>query len=186
MNSLGNIEATPVASFTIPCFASGDVLYLTGIAKNFVWKRAQALMPRVNVLTTVKITGFIYVLDALPFREREGSYVPSPYCPPVRFLTEERPGQRLYKDISVKISQFRLKTQDIAVFTFETSREVLIKPGEWAMLDFSSIVGRPVYPQPLKVSETFESSRDLNDDRMRTWTVSSFHQAPTTTFEITM
>ncbi|KAF8584041.1 hypothetical protein K439DRAFT_1411496 [Ramaria rubella] len=184
MNSLGNIEATPVASLAIPCFTSGDVLYLTGTARNFVGKRAQALMHRVNVLTTVKVTGFIYVHNALPFREREGSFVQSPYCPPIRMLTEEKPGQTHYKGVSARISQVVLKSQDIAIFSFEASREISIKPGEWVMLDFSFAVGRPAYPQPNVVSEA--ESRELHDDRVRTWTVSSHSSSPSKTFEIMM
>jgi ferredoxin-NADP reductase len=185
MNSLGNIEATPVASLAIPCFISGDILYVTGTARNFFGKRAQKLMHRVNVLTTITITGYVFVRDAIPIRQREGtSVVQSPYNPPIRLLTEEKPGQTHYKDVSVDISRVVFQTEDIATFTFKTSEEILIRPGEWAMLDFSSFVGRPAYPQTTVISD--DIAREINDDRIRTWTVSSYHPAASRTFEITM
>lgn len=49
MTSLGNIEATPLASMSFVDFSTGDILYLTGTARNFVGVEAQKIMPRQNV-----------------------------------------------------------------------------------------------------------------------------------------
>lgn len=46
VSSLGNIEASGLAALTVVCFASGDVLYLTGAAEVLVGKPARDTMPR--------------------------------------------------------------------------------------------------------------------------------------------
>jgi hypothetical protein len=74
MTSLGNIEATPLASLTFIDFASGDVLYLTGDAENLVGPDALKLMPFQKTLTTIYVTGYTFVRDALPVRQRTGTY----------------------------------------------------------------------------------------------------------------
>lgn len=73
MTSLGNIEATPLASLTFVDFVSGDILYLTGDAENLVGPDALKLMPFQKTLTTVCVTGYTLVRDALPVRQRNGT-----------------------------------------------------------------------------------------------------------------
>lgn len=74
MTSLGNIEATPLASLTFVDFVSGDILYLTGDAENLVGEDALQLMPFQKTLTTIRVTGFTLVRDALPVRQRAGTF----------------------------------------------------------------------------------------------------------------
>lgn len=186
LTSLGNIETTPRASLTFIDFKKGDVLYLTGEAQTLVGQDAQDLMPRQNVVTTVHITGFIFVRDAFPLRERPGSEVTqSPYSPPIRFLSEELKSGAitLEKDISVTLASIKLHSQDLATFTWETSSPVHILPGQAAVLDFTSLLGVPQYAHmaPLKPSS-------VNDDRIRTWTISSAHPSRdgTNQFALTM
>lgn len=73
MTSLGNIEATPLASLTFIDFVTGDILYLTGLAQNFFGSAARNIMPFQNALTTVHVSGYILVHDALPLRQRKGT-----------------------------------------------------------------------------------------------------------------
>jgi hypothetical protein len=73
MTSLGNIEATPLASLTFVDFVSGDILYLTGDAENLVGPAAHDIMPLQKTLTTVFVTGYTLVRDALPVRQRSGT-----------------------------------------------------------------------------------------------------------------
>ncbi|KAF8625934.1 hypothetical protein AX17_006660 [Amanita inopinata Kibby_2008] len=101
MTSLGNVEATPRASLTILSYVDGHVLYLTGIAKNLLGPDAHAIMPLQGRLTTVYITGYVFVKSALPFRSFDASTTDvtkdqfvedvqrSPYSPPIRYLAEE-------------------------------------------------------------------------------------------------
>lgn len=186
MTSLGNIEATPLASLTFIDFKNGHILYLTGDARTLVGQDAHNLMPRQNVLTTVNISGYVYVRDAFPLRERPGSEViRSPYSPPIRLLAEEiSSGSVTFdKDISATLTSIKQHSQDLATFTWETSSPVHILPGQTAVMDFTSLLGAQQYAHmaPLKPSS-------VNDDRIRTWTISSSHLSSegTSQYSLTM
>ncbi|EKM50229.1 uncharacterized protein PHACADRAFT_188542 [Phanerochaete carnosa HHB-10118-sp] len=187
MTSLGNIEATPVAGVTIVDFVTGDVLYLTGDARTAVGHEAQAIMPRQRVVTLLEVTGYSFVRDALPVRQRPGtSATPSPYSPPVRLLAEETAaGTSKYFDeeTSVTLASVRLLSEDLATFTWESSKPISIQPGQTAILDFSDMVGTVKYQHMAPWKPT-----SVNDDRIRTWTVSSAHLATegTKKFDLTM
>ncbi|KAJ7879514.1 hypothetical protein B0H14DRAFT_2708971 [Mycena olivaceomarginata] len=103
MTSLGNIEATPMASLTFVDFESGDILYLTGGAENLVDAEASQLMPFQKTLTTVYVTGYTLVRDALPVRQRKGT-------------SPER-------------------SRSIATFTWDSSVDLDIKPGQAIIMD---------------------------------------------------
>lgn len=72
VSSLGNIESSGLAGLAIVSFTTGDVLYLTGIAKNHVGPAALRLMARHASLTTIQVTGYTLVRDALPVRQQQG------------------------------------------------------------------------------------------------------------------
>jgi len=90
MTSLGNVEATPLASLTFVSFKTGDILYLTGNARNLYGAEAQAVMPLQDRLTEIFITGYTFVTNALPAHQDSAFDIqPSPYSPPVKLLAEE-------------------------------------------------------------------------------------------------
>lgn len=184
MQSLGNVDATPLASLTFFDFVSGDILYITGNAKNVVGSEAQAIMPRVNIVTTVDITGFVFVANALAVRQKQGSGVErSPYSPPAPFLTEEMDSSNItLEDVSVSLTRIKLHSPSVATFTFTSSKPIAIKAGQHAIIDMTAFSGKGAYQH--MAHEGFEAS--LNDDCMRTWTVSSSHSSPTNIFELTM
>ena len=196
MTSLGNIEATGLAAMTFVDFGSGDLLYLTGVAENLVGLPARALMPRQNVLSTLFVTGYILVRDALPVRQRTGSTVErSPYSPPIKLLAEEiRENSGGLKDVdgtTATVSQMELLSTTLARFTFTTSNPIQIQPGQAAVLDFTDLLGAQEYSHMASAG----AEARLNDDRIRTWTISSAHidtnnnairAVPTTTFQLTM
>ncbi|KAF9543061.1 hypothetical protein CPC08DRAFT_770306 [Agrocybe pediades] len=66
MTSLGNIEVTPLAALTIISFDTGDILYITGRAKNIHGDEARATIPLQNLLTEIYFTGYTFVHDAFP------------------------------------------------------------------------------------------------------------------------
>jgi len=186
MTSLGNVEVTPLASLTFMNFVTGDILYITGEAKTLVGAEAESLMRRQKVLTTVTTTGYTFVCDALPLRQDPNLPVArSPYSPPVKFLVEETPSAsgHYFEDTYVLLTKVDLLSQDLAVFGFEIlGTAVEISPGQSVALDFTDFVGPKQYAHmdPWKPTS-------LNDDRIRTWTVSSAHVAgKTQTFELTM
>ncbi|KAF9222801.1 hypothetical protein BS17DRAFT_782595 [Gyrodon lividus] len=171
LTSLGNIEATPLAGVTFVSFTTGAVLYLTGHAHNIVGHAAQRLMPRTNTLTTVHVTGYIFVGDALPVRQKPGTSVQrSPYSPPIRLLAEETTSI-YFDDLEdrprVTLASIEVHSKDLATFTFESSSSLAIVPGQTAILDFKSFVGSLPYKHMAP-----DNPIAVNDDRTRTWTTS--------------
>jgi hypothetical protein len=112
MSSFRNIEAIGLASLTFPSFTNGSLLYVTGIAHNLVGTPAQAIMPSQNALTTIEITGYIFIEDALPVRQREGTDPQrSMHAPPVKLLREEQASSTYFSTedaMHVTLSRIRL------------------------------------------------------------------------------
>ncbi|KAJ7028575.1 hypothetical protein C8F04DRAFT_63101 [Mycena alexandri] len=185
MTSLGNIEATPLASLTFVDFASGDILYLTGDAQNLVGSDALKLMPFQKTLTTIYVTGYTLVRDALPVRQRNGtSAEKSPYSPPIRLLAEEAPPVSLFKqadEATALLSRVDLHNPSIATFTWDSSVDLQIKPGQAIIMDMSPLVGVPAYRHMAPGKPT-----SVNDDSIRTWTVSASHPSNPRSFSVTM
>ena len=186
MTSLGNVEVTHLASLTFINFVTGDILYITGEAKSLVGAEAEALMRRQKVLTTIMTTGYTFVRDALPLRQDPNLPVArSPYSPPVKFLVEETSSasSHYFEDTHVLLSKVDLLSRDLAVFRFEIQGTAVdISPGQSIALDFTDFVGPQQYAHMNPWKPT-----SLNDDRIRTWTVSSAHvNGKTQTFELTM
>lgn len=186
MSSLGNVEVTPLASLTFINFSTGDILYITGEAKTLFGAEAEALMRRQKVLTTVMTTGYTFVRDALPLRQDPS--VPterSMYAPPIKFLNEEAASasRQYFEDTRVSLTKVGLLNQNIAVFSFELQGTgIQILPGQSVALDFTDFVGPPQYAHMNPSNPT-----SVNDDRIRTWTVSSAHvHGKTQSFELTM
>ena len=186
MNSLGNIAITPLASLTFVNFVTGDILYITGEAKTLIGAESEALMRRQKILTTVTTTGYTFVRNALPLRQDPN--VPtarSLYTPPIKFLNEEASSSsgHYFEDTYATLAKVDLLSQDLAVFRFEiqgTGVEIL--PGQSVALDFTDFVGPQQYAHMNPWNPT-----SLNDDRIRTWTVSSAHlDGKTQNFELTM
>ncbi|KAJ7122058.1 hypothetical protein C8R43DRAFT_1076565 [Mycena crocata] len=185
MTSLGNIEADPLASLTFVDFVSGDILYLTGDAENLVGPDALKLMPFQKTLTTVYVTGYTFVRDALPVRQREGT-IPecSPYSPPIRLLAEEASAVSLFdqSEATALLAKIDLHSPTIATFTWDSSVDLQIMPGQAIIMDMSPLVGVPGYRHMAPGKPT-----SVNDDSIRTWTVSSSsHPSSTRSFSLTM
>ncbi|KAG9079963.1 hypothetical protein FRC06_007247 [Ceratobasidium sp. 370] len=169
MQSLGNIQATPLAAVTILDFETGDMLYITGEAQNLIGKEAESVMPRSNLITLISSTGYTFVRNAMPVRQVPGSpVVPSPYSPPIHYLAEEKPSASSASDTSLTLSRIQLHSRDLATFSFIPSAPVAVRPGQAAIIDTSSFTGRRGYQHMAHQGD--ESS--LNDDGIRTWTVS--------------
>ena len=175
MTSLGNVEATPLASLTFISFTTGDILYITGKARNLFGAEAKAVMPFQDGLTEIYVTGYTYVRDAFPARQVPGCQVqPSPYSPPVKLLAEEDSSSLFSQEAQPKASLIRvtMHSPTIATFEWESSLPLKITPGQAIILDFRPLLGERVYQH---MSDDKPSV--LNDDFIRTWTVSSTSHA---------
>jgi NAD(P)H-flavin reductase len=189
LTSLGNIESSGLAGLAIVSFTTGDVLYLTGTAENHVGSAASKIMTRHSSLTTVRVTGYTLVRDALPVRQQHGTSVErSPYSPKLKYLVEEtgsetsdNEGHKAHLQEAVQLSS------DLAVFKFKVKTHpgapaLKTRPGQAIVLDFMEWLGPPRYRHMAD-----SAPESINDDRVRTWTVSSAHEGQNATwFELTM
>ena len=86
------------------------------------------------------------------------------------------------EDVTALLTSIELHSPDLATVTFETSTPVSVSPGQAAALDFTDLLGKQAYAHMAPGNEN-----RLNDDRIRTWTISSAHvTGQTSSFKITM
>lgn len=165
--SLGNMMLNPMCGICVPNFETGDMLYFTGSTEIFAGKEAHAVLPKSNLCVKVTITSARLVTDALPFRGIEGER--SPYNPVVRYLPAERPpahvdGQDLQQ--ATLTSKTNL-TPTISRFRFSLQNATNHKAGQYVTLDFSKLLDFGYSHM------RDDDPRSLNDDFIRTFTVSS-------------
>lgn len=189
MSTLGNIEASGMVGLTIVSFTTGDILYLTGTAKTLVGPPALEIMTRHAAITSVNVTGFVFVRDALPVRQQDDTPVErSPYTPKIKYLVEETGAQsRDNAEHKATLQEAVHVSSDLAVFKFKViskpgAGDLRIHPGQAIVLDFMDWLGPPQYQHMAN-----SNPRSINDDLVRTWTVSSAHEGRNVTcFELTM
>jgi len=172
--SLGNIETDRQVGLAFLDFTTGDVLYVTGNAENLYDTDAEAIMPRVGLLTRIQVNGAVFVKSALNLRlVSEEQH--SPYNPPVRYLRSELDAIGHIADAveaSNPIAATLVSTQQISetvrTFTFELS-EAIEAPmlGGFGIFDFSGMLDSGY-------SHMNEANPQMvNEDFVRTWTLSN-------------
>ena len=169
--TLGNFAADPRAGLCVPDFTTGSVLYLTGTVEVLVGPDAEALLPRTNLCVRFTTIAARFVAHALPFRGVEGDA--SPYNPNVRYLTSEKapPGAstRPSSMRATLLTQTAI-TPNISRFRFALADGAKVPPnapGQYVTLDFSEHLDQGYSHM------RDEDPRSLNDDHIRTFTVSS-------------
>jgi len=132
-----------------------------------VGKDANDVLPRSNLAVKLSITSARFVANALPFRGVEGER--SPYNPTVRYLAHEKK-TALPQDNELQqatlLRQTKL-TPTVSRFKFALENAASYKPGQYVTLDFSD---------HLDIGYSHmrdDDPRSLNDDFVRTFTVSS-------------
>ncbi|KAK8085019.1 hypothetical protein PG997_006290 [Apiospora hydei] len=196
--TLGNLQTDPSVGLAIPDFETGDVLYLTGRASILIGGKAAAYLPRTKLAVRIDVQEARFVKDGLPFRGSAIDY--SPYNPPVRRLATEKPPPeatanesglgtaRLVarEETTPTISRyvFQLSLSSPNSTTSSTKPASLWHAGQHVTLDFGP-----------ELDHGWSHMRDdnpqsLNDDFVRTFTVSSPPPSPPTSpdpveFEIT-
>lgn len=189
LSSLGNIESSGLAGLTIVSFTTGDVLYLTGKAENHVGPAALKIMARHASIMTLKATGYTLVRDALPVRQQPGTFVErSPYSPKIKYLVEEMGSEASSSEShKARLQEAIQLSSDLAIFKFKVTTDsgapgLKMRPGQAIALDFMDWMGPPRYQHMAD-----SAPESINDDRVRTWTVSSAHEGQNATcFELTM
>ncbi|KAK0914476.1 hypothetical protein LTR91_017977 [Friedmanniomyces endolithicus] len=176
--SIGNLLLNPLCGLCVPDFETGDMLYLTGTTQILTGADANAFLPRSNLCVHLTLTAARFVVAALPFRGIAGES--SPYNPSVRFLATEKrtasqaAGTQQQLQQATLLGQTKL-TSTISRFRFHLENATTHKAGQYVTLDFS---------KSLDVGYSHmrdDDPRSLNDDFVRTFTVSSPAASTTTT-----
>jgi len=165
--TLGNLKVNPRAGICVPDFDTGDMLYLTGETEILIGADASKLLPRSNLAVKLTVTSARFVSQALPFRGTGGEA--SPYNPVVRYLATEKQ-HTTSQDQELAQATLLLQTKltpTISRFKFALTNSTRHKAGQYVTLDFSA-----------KMDMGYSHMRDddprsLNDDFVRTFTVSS-------------
>lgn len=168
--TLGNLSTTPKAGLVFSNFDTGDVLYITGRTDILAGQKAKDLIAHSNLAVKIKVEAARYVTDGLAFRGIEGEY--SPYNPPVRYLsTEKKTGlMNDEKQIQAKLIDKQILSPTIARFRFritDPAKASKWKPGQYVALSFAD---------ELDIGYSHmrdDDPKSLNDDFLRTFTVSS-------------
>ena len=176
--TLGNLEATPKAGIVIPNFETGDVLYVTGTTQVLVGGEASAVIAKSKLAVSLKLTGARLVQDGLAYRGtavEDGTHGRSPYNPRVRTLTTENheefaktPGEDA--PVTAQLVEKTKLTPTISRYRFALSDHAILGPwkaGQYVAMDFS----HELYMGYSHMRDDDPTS--LNDDSLRTFTVSS-------------
>ncbi|KAJ3039407.1 hypothetical protein HDV00_012284 [Rhizophlyctis rosea] len=189
--TLGNLHINPVAGLCFPDFETGDVLYVTGRTSILYGEQAASVLPHTNLAITLEITAARFVKKGLTFRgipTDDGTHGMSPYNPPVRLLASEgKLATSGESNLAATLVEKELITSDVARFRFAlTNGPAKINPGQWVAFDFSSYLDKGYSHM------RDDDPKSLNDDYMRTFTVtnttpsSSTEPSLSTHFEITI
>ncbi|KAH0559164.1 hypothetical protein GP486_004302 [Trichoglossum hirsutum] len=170
--TLGNLQTTPRAGIVFPDFDTGDVLYVTGTTEILMGKNADKLLPRSNLAVKVTVTAARFVEKGLAFRGELGER--SPYNPPIRYLPTEKKGvngleEKIHttavlvrrEDLTPTISRYRFRVTGAVEAGLEW------KAGQHVALSFANELDRGYSHM------RDDDPRSLNDDYLRTFTVSS-------------
>ncbi|KAG9583664.1 putative oxidoreductase, partial [Aureobasidium melanogenum] len=167
--SLGNMLLEPKAGFCFPDFDTGSCLFVTGHTEILFGQDAAQVMPRSNLAVRITITAARLVASVLPFRGNTGEF--SPYNPVVRYLASEQAINRTETQSAshntAKLLAQTPLTPTISRFKFSLSNAATYTAGQYVTIDVSD---------HLDVGYSHmrdDDPRSLNDDFVRTFTVSS-------------
>jgi NAD(P)H-flavin reductase len=143
------------------------MLYVSGTTEILIGADAARVLPRSNLAVRITVTAARYVAKALPFRGVPGEM--SPYNPALRFLASEKQNkapQESQLSQATLLAQTKL-TPTISRFKFALSNATSSLAGQYVTMDFSS-----------RLDIGYSHMRDdnpqsINDDFVRTFTVSS-------------
>jgi ferredoxin-NADP reductase len=170
--TLGNLQTSPKAGLVFPDFETGNVLYVTGDTETLLGKEAGAVLPRSSLAVRLTLTGARFVQKGLPFRGE--TLERSPYNPNVRFLASEKPLPEAQKtadnSVMAKLVKKEKLTPTIHRYRFSISDPLAAgpwKPGQYVALSFQDELDMGYSHM------RDDDPRSLNDDYLRTFTVSS-------------
>ena len=171
--SLGNIETDKQVGMIFPDFTNGDILYITGTAENLHDAEAEAIMPRVGLLTRIQVNGAVFVKAGLNLRLTSDEQY-SPYNPPVKYLKSELAQMghvteaQTAEPVKATLVSTEAHSQSMSTFTFQLSSPIEQGlPGGFGVFDFSGLLDTGYR----HMDEA--NPQMVNEDFIRTWTISS-------------
>lgn len=170
--TLGNLQASPKAGLVFPDFNTGDVLYVTGDTEVLIGKEAGAVIPRSNLAVKLSLTGARFVEKGLLFRGE--NLERSPYNPSVRFLASEKylPEAQKTGDNSVMAKLIKKETLTPTIYRYRFSISDPLASGPWKPGQYVALSFREELDMGYSHMRD-DDPRSLNDDYLRTFTVSS-------------
>ncbi|KAF2998649.1 hypothetical protein E8E13_007832 [Curvularia kusanoi] len=178
--SLGNLQLNPRIGLTFPDYSTGDVLYTTGHAEILIGSAAAQVLPGTTLAVKINLTHTRLVQQGLPFRGELQLNGYSPYNPLLRTLASEGNVKSLTttSPTPARLVKKTLLTPDIARFTFSVTHSgsgsggggVKYVPGQWVALSFKEEMDQGWSHM------RNDDPRSLNDDFVRTFTISSVPQ----------
>lgn len=175
--TLGNLKVNPALGICVPDFDTGDMLYLTGTTEVLIGPEAASILPRSNLAVKITTTSARFISTALPFRGTPGET--SPYNPTVRHLVSEKGLTSSSSSNTTTLTQATLLLQTpltptISRFKFalptssnSPNLTSLHKKGQYVTFDFAPNLDMGYSHM------RDDDPRSLNDDFVRTFTVSS-------------
>ncbi|KAH6638465.1 oxidoreductase-like protein [Boeremia exigua] len=177
--SLGNAYTNPLIGVTFPQYETGDVLYMTGTVEILVGADAAHVVPGTNLAVKIELTDTFFVAQGLSFRGNKRPDGESPYNPLLRTLAVEGNIRSTFPSATspqtAKLVKKTILTPTIARLTFSVTDGLSYKPGQWIALS--------LYEQ-LNTGYRHMNNSDpqsLNDDFVRTFTISSTPSSVSTT-----
>jgi ferredoxin-NADP reductase/predicted pyridoxine 5'-phosphate oxidase superfamily flavin-nucleotide-binding protein len=182
--SLGNLQLNPLIGLTFPDFETGDVLYTTGSAEILIGHSAASFMPGTNLAVKITLSSTRFVAQGLAFRGEMKINGSSPYNPLLRTLASEgNIRSSLFPTTNPKTARLvkkSLLTPSVARFTFSVPEGIEYTPGQWVALSFKDELD--IGYEHMREDDP----RSLNDDFVRTFTISSAPRGRDQEFEITI
>lgn len=171
--TLGNLQTDPKAGLVVPNCETGDVLYLTGETEVIVGKEASKILSHSSLAVRFKVKGGRFVEKGLPFRGETTER--SPYNPRIRYLKSEKEDavkEAEDNTIMAKLIRKEKLTPTIFSYRFAISDPVAVdtwKPGQYVTLSFYD----ELYMGYSHMRD--DDPQSINDDLLRTFTISSHH-----------
>ncbi|KAJ5856281.1 Riboflavin synthase-like beta-barrel [Penicillium soppii] len=170
--TLGNLQTTPLAGYAVPDFENGHVLYVTGRTEILAGKAASTILPRSNLAIRLTVDAAIFVQNGLAFRGKTGE--PSPYNPSVRYLINEKQLPGVQKNDNPDATATLIKKEDITPSIKRVRFRVSGRgPTSWTAGQYATLS----FEDELDMGYSHMREDDptsLNDDYVRTFTVSSY------------
>lgn len=171
--TLGNLQETPLVGLAIPDFDTGDVLYVTGKTNVLIGEKADRVLPRCKLAVQITVSSARFVRTGLSFRGVAGEE--SPYNPPVRYVRGDKDHEGIdsaqNKDSQrATLIDAEYITPTIKRLRFRVNEALNFKgwkPGQYATFSFEEYLDQGWSHM------RDEDPRSLNDDYLRTFTVSS-------------